>query len=211
MSLPPQGATGAPAPKNPAVRLVELKINIPRTVIFLGPATGMMTHYVAGQSEHCLGEEKCDKALHRITPAWKGYAPVLEYQPDTHLWHAMVLEITAGLWVESLDGVTLRGQQWSIVRKKEGRNRKPVYGEYCDTMSADQLPQAHGVKGVLKNIYGDLDFVLGVPCPIIGKERIAPFQGPSKARPATIPAPTPVKMATTFARAFEERRNGIGK
>jgi hypothetical protein len=164
MSHLPQEGGGTMRP----VRIVSVPDDVPLTVLFLDGFQGLLTHFIGtrrrGRSVPCKGND-CETANHRTRKIWKGYAPVLVYQPLERFWLNHVLEITEAL-EEVLHDVQLRGQQWMLSRQQESKSNLPVTGLFCESWPLDQVPQAFNVEPVLKRFYHCDALKLGVPNPV---------------------------------------------
>jgi hypothetical protein len=144
------------------------------TVRFLGEVTGVWTHWHAGRSVACTGEETCDPRRHREKTVWKGYAPV-EWlragKPPT--WVPAVLEVTEGLQ-EYLTSENPRGEVWQLLRAKVNASRVECRGQCVRHDDPRSLRNDVRVEPAVKRLYRSLFVAFGMLPPFGAKQRLAP-------------------------------------
>lgn len=142
------------------VRVVSVTPGLISVVKFLGPIHGAFTHYTQKRSWACLGEFNCPSARHKEPRYWKGYACAELWCPEDKSWYPIVQEITAGL-EERLRGICLRGQVWSLTRRRLPKKNTPVEALYLEQVQIETLREAYDFKDVLHRVYHGEDLIFG--------------------------------------------------
>lgn len=158
---PPKGG----ADKIRTVEVLPVRANTEHTVRFLAGYFGLLTHWMGKHSIPCPGVDKCPESVHRRDQTWKGYAAVERYELASSVWVPYVLEITEAL-EHSLRGRQLRGEVWFLERPQPGKKKCPVLGQYLERQSLEWLRQPFDINDVLRVVYHNRPYVLGVANPI---------------------------------------------
>lgn len=131
----------------------------PTLVRFLGPWSGIITHWNGKRPLACPGEDEC--RLHDQYPKWKGYAPGEVWSKTKRLWTPWIIELTVG-FAECTGSIDLRGSCWLVSREKRVYGERAVVAVEQDRYDADRLQRPFAVeKGVCK-IYDTTRILWGV-------------------------------------------------
>lgn len=152
------------APESTPVRLIATPKKGLLHVMFLGPYSGLITHWTTAGSIPCLGEERCAQRVHACKEVWKGYAAVDVWEPITTTWYAAVLEITESL-EHLLAGESLRGSVWALHRGGKGRHQE-VIGRLEERRPVSSVRDAFDFRDLVESFFRMRELTWGVPNPV---------------------------------------------
>lgn len=163
-------ASGLSGPSSGPVRVLRIDQAAVTVVLFLGPLEGHLEHWTGKRSVPCLGEEECEKAVHRLRTVFYAYTPVGHFNPSTGNCEPAVFQLTASA-EEDLRGRQLRGQIWSWSRDERRGKVGRVSGTFLEQRNPDQCPPAFPILSPLLRLFGVTRLKLGVrnpnPAPLV--------------------------------------------
>lgn len=178
-------AAGGALPSPQPLRVLRILAGESWTVRFLASKLrGMGTHWHRGLSVPCFKKE-CPSDVHKTPFFWKGYAPVIVWQPKLGNWLPTVLEVTENLELD-LREHDLFGQEWTLSRAEQvGKKRTPVVGELVQTLPREQLPKnVHKVEPCLQHLYHTIQLPPHVPNELPSRPVVEIIEGPPPMLPA---------------------------
>lgn len=173
-----------------AVRLLSVPDTHPITVCFLGPYSGLLTHFHGKRTLPCLGAEMCPQPIHRNRIIWKGYAPVDQWFQELGLYVPAVLEITEG-FEHRLNGRNIRGEVWALSRLERKPN-SPVVALFSERLPDQVIRPSFPIRSIVESCYHAGTLLLDSPNPIPPAIMMEPVAG------------TPPKILAEFGAANPE-------
>lgn len=136
------------------VKVLRLKPGEDAVVQTLSPTMGgMLTHFIKGQSEYCMGSD-CPAGLHATKTFWKGYFACDVNIPNTSVWRAHVCELSEAAELD-IRGFYCRGLILKLSRRMpvKKNEKPPLKVEIIDLLEENALRDEFDILPVLRIMY----------------------------------------------------------